>query len=53
MVLACTKWDVLRDKADPEALRVLSHTLRWLAHSNAAHLVFTGGLQLGATGELH
>lgn len=51
-MLACTKWDALKNNADPEALRVLSHALRWLAHSNAAHLLYVGGLQPGAAGEL-
>lgn len=51
MVFACTKWDQLKDKADPEGLRVLAHALRWLAHSNAAHLLYLGGLQPGATGK--
>lgn len=50
-MFACTKWDALKDTADPEALRVLAHSLRWLAHSNSAHLVYVGGLQPGATGE--
>jgi hypothetical protein len=44
-VFACTKWDALKDRADPEGLRLLSYALRWLAHSNAAHLVYLGGLQ--------
>lgn len=51
LVFACTKWDVLRGKADPEGLRVLAAALRWVAHSSAGHLVYTGGLQPGATGE--
>lgn len=51
LVCACTKWDVLKGKADPEGLRVLAAALRWVAHSSAGHLVFTGGLQPGATGE--
>lgn len=51
LVLACTKWDVLKDTGEPEGLRVLAHALRWLAHSNAAHLVYLEGLQpSGATG---
>jgi hypothetical protein len=51
IVLACTNWDALRNKADPEALRTLAHALRWLAHSNAAHLLYVGGLQPGAAGK--
>lgn len=50
LVLACTKLDTLKDTAEPEGLRVLGAALRWLAHSNTAHLVYMGGLQPGATG---
>jgi hypothetical protein len=50
-VLVCTKWDALKDTGEPEGLRVLAHALRWLAHSNTAHLVYLEGLQhAGATG---
>jgi hypothetical protein len=50
LVLACTKWDALKDTAEPEGLRVLGAALRWLAHSNTAHLVYLEGLQPRATG---
>lgn len=47
IVLAGTKWDVFRDAVEAEGQRVLARCLRWLAHSNGAHLVYLGGL--GAT----
>eukprot|EP00879_Flechtneria_rotunda_P006287 GHRR01006607.1.p1 GENE.GHRR01006607.1~~GHRR01006607.1.p1 ORF type:complete len:393 (+),score=130.27 GHRR01006607.1:184-1362(+) len=47
LVLACTKWDVFRDAVDAEGQKVMARTLRWLAHSYAAHLMYLGGLQPG------
>lgn len=49
IVLAATKWDSFMNSADPEVQRVLARSLRWLAHSNAAHLVYLGGLQPGGS----
>lgn len=49
IVLAATKWDAFMDSTDPEGQKVMARTLRWLAHSNAAHLVYLGGLQPGGT----
>eukprot|EP00775_Hariotina_reticulata_P008097 gene8097-8290_t len=46
LVLVATNWDQFRNVAEAEQQRVMARTLRWLAHINAAHLLYVGGLHL-------
>mmetsp|Transcript_14748 Transcript_14748/g.36790 ORF Transcript_14748/g.36790 Transcript_14748/m.36790 type:complete len:415 (-) Transcript_14748:151-1395(-) len=43
IVIAATKYDAFRD-ADPELKKVMGRTLRWIAHSHGAFLMYLGGL---------
>lgn len=47
MVIAATKYDAFKN-ADAELKKVMSRTLRFLAHTHAAGLFYLGGLRGGA-----
>ena len=49
MVIAATKYDAFKN-ADAELKKVMSRTLRFLAHTNAAALFYLGGLRGSAKG---
>mmetsp|Transcript_19135 Transcript_19135/g.32887 ORF Transcript_19135/g.32887 Transcript_19135/m.32887 type:complete len:414 (-) Transcript_19135:1059-2300(-) len=43
IIIAATKYDTFKDQ-DPEVKKVMARTLRWVAHSHGAFLMYLGGL---------
>jgi dynein light intermediate chain 2 len=49
VVFACTKYDAVMQGSDAEMKKVMARTLRYLAHSNGAFLMYVSNLHAGAS----
>jgi dynein light intermediate chain 2 len=51
LIIIANKWDKFKDH-EPELLKVMSKTLRFIAHSNGAHLLYTSRFDAPTLGVL-